>query len=136
MAKRKHARVAVQRSVEYRHAQGQGDGMLMNLSLHGCGINGAPPFSGGTRLRLRLWLPDQALPVTVEQAIVRWVKDDSFGVSFLKVHPDAQARLAQVFQLLHEAQQPEVKVIPRSALAHYDGAPSVEGNAPDWSRPT
>jgi len=113
--KRKHPRVVVQRRVEYRHTQGQGEGMLMNLSLHGCGVKGAPPFSCGTRLRLRLWLPDQAHPVAVEQAVVRWVKDDRFGVSFLKVHPDAQARLEQVFQLLHEAQQPEVHVIPLSA---------------------
>ena len=94
MSKRKHARVVVQRRVEYRYAQGQGDGMLMNLSLHGCGINGVPSFSCGTRLRLRLWLPDQTLPVTVEQAVVRWVKADQFGVSFLDVPPETRSRLA------------------------------------------
>ena len=48
---------------------------------------------------------------TVEQAVVRWVKDGQFGVSFLHVPPDVQARLAQVFQLLHEDQKPTVRMI-------------------------
>ena len=117
MSKRIHIRVVVHWRVEYRHARGRGDGMLMDLSLHGCRIKGAPPFSCGTRLRrLQLWLPDQAQPVKVEQAVVRWVKDDQFGVSFLEVPPEARACLEQVCKLLHEAQQPEKHVIhvPRS----------------------
>jgi hypothetical protein len=122
MSKRIRARVVVHRRVEYRHAQGQGDGVLLDLSLLGCRIKGAPPCGCGTRLRLQLWLPDQAQPVAVEQAVVRWVKADEFGVSFLDVPSDTRARLAQVFQLLHEAQQPEEKVIPNSAFVHYDGA--------------
>lgn len=123
MSKRIHARVVVHRRVEYRHAGGQGHGMLIDLSLQGCRIKGASPFSCGTRLRLQLWLPDQAQPVNVELAVVRWIKDDQFGVSFLQVSPDARARLEHVFQLLHEAQQPEVKVISVSAFLRFDGMP-------------
>jgi PilZ domain len=103
MSTRIHARVMVQRRVEYRYAQGQGEGMLLNLSLQGCRIKGAPPFPCGTRLRLELWLLEQSQSVKVELAAVRWVKDDQFGVSFLNVPPDARARLKQVFQLLQEA---------------------------------
>ena len=44
--------------------------MLMDLSLQGCQIKGAALFESGTRLRLQLWLPDQARPVKVEQAAV------------------------------------------------------------------
>jgi hypothetical protein len=121
MSKRIRGRVVVQQRVEYRYARGQGEGMLMELALHGCRIKGTPPFSCGTRLRLQLWLPDQSQPVEVEQAVVRWTKDDQFGVSFLDVPPDTRARLAQVFQLLYEAQQPEVKVICVSAFLGSDG---------------
>jgi hypothetical protein len=46
--------------------------------------------------------------MAVEQAVVRWIKADQCGVSFLDVPPDTRARLAQVLQLLHEAQQPGV----------------------------
>ena len=102
MPTRIHARVMVHQRVEYRYAQGQGEGMLLNLSLQGCRIKGAPPFPCGTRLRLELWLLEQSQPVKVELAAVRWVKDDQFGVSFLNVPPDDRARLKQVFQLLHE----------------------------------
>ena len=86
-----------------------------------------PPFSCGTRLRFQLWLPDQAQPVEVEQTVVRWIKDDQFGVSFLAVSPDARVRLEQVFELLHEAWLPEERVIPRSAFAHYNGARKADG---------
>ena len=100
------ARVVVRRPVDYRDARGHGEGMLMDLSMQGCRIQGAPPFACGTRLRLQLWLPDQFQPLKVEQAIVRWVKHDQCGVSFVDVPPDARARLERVFQVLHAAQQP------------------------------
>jgi hypothetical protein len=121
VSKRKHARVLLQRRVEYRHAQGQGEGTLLDLSLRGCRIQGAPPCACGTRLRLQLWLPDQGQPMAVEQAVVRWVKADEFGVSFQDVPPDVQARLAQVVQVLHEAQQPKKQVI---SLAFLDASRS------------
>ena len=112
MSKRLGARVKVHRKVEYQHAQGKGEGILLDLSLKGCRIKGAYTGSSGTRLRLQLWLPDHSQPVKVEMAAVQWIKDNQFGVSFLKLSPDAQARLAQVFRLLHEAQeQPEARAI-------------------------
>jgi hypothetical protein len=127
MSKRVHARVMVHRRVGYTHAEGQGEGMLLDLSLHGCRIKGVPPGSCGTRLRLQLWLPDQSEPVKIELATVRWVKHEQFSVSFLEVSPDTQARLKQVFQLLHEAQQPEARMIQMPASAFSDaqhGAPN------------
>src|SRR5262250_591686 len=99
MAKRIHARSMVHRRVEYQHARGQGEGMLVDLSLEGCRIKGVPPFPCGTRLRLQLWLPDQAQPVNVELAAVRWVAAEQFGVSYLDVSPDALGRIEQVVQL-------------------------------------
>ena len=111
MAKRRDARGMVHRRVEYRHAGGRVDGTLVDLARQGCRIKGALLPSCGTRLRLRLWLPDLAQPVTVDQAAVRWVQDDQFGVSFLEVSPAARACLEQVCQVVCEPQQPKVKVI-------------------------
>ena len=115
MFKRIRTRVVVHRPVEYRHAGGQGQGMLMDLALQGCRIKGASRLSCGARLKLRIWLPDQEEPVTVERTIVRWATDDQVGVSFLELFPEARARLDQVFQLLHDAQQSAPHVIPVSA---------------------
>lgn len=112
MSKRRHARVRIHRRVDYHHAGGHGQGKLVDLSLGGCRIEGVSAGASGTRLRLQLWLPDQAHPVKIELAAVQWVKHDQFGVRFLQVSPDARVRLAQVFQSLHEAQQqPEARVI-------------------------
>ena len=111
MAKRIHARAMVHRRVEYQHTRGQGEGMLVDLSLQGCRIKGVPPSPCGTRLRLQLWLPDQAQPVNVELAAVRWIAAEQFGVSFQEVSPDARELIEQMVQLLREAQQPQVKVI-------------------------
>ena len=136
MSKRIGARVMVHRRVEYQHARGQGDGMLLDLSLQGCRIKGAPPFPCGTRLRLQLWLPDQSQPVKVELAAVRWVTDDQFGVSFLEMPPDARARFEQVFQLLHEAQQPEAHVIPVSAFLGSEQGSASRGVRIGFGKPT
>ena len=62
-------------------------------------------------MRLWLWLPDLSLPVEIEQGVVRWIRDDQFGVSFLKLQPAMQARLVHVFQVLATAQQPKKQVI-------------------------
>lgn len=111
MAKRIHARAMVHRRVAYRHARGQGEGMLLDLSLQGCRIKGVPSFPCGTRLRLQLWFPDQAQPANVDLAAVRWITGEEFGVRFLEVSQDVRGRIEQVVRLLSEAQQPAVKVI-------------------------
>lgn len=112
MSKRGNDRVSVRRKVEFQHAQGKGEGVLLDLSLKGCRIQGVYPSSSGTRLRLQLWLPDQSQPMKVDLAAVQWIKKNQFGVSFLSMSPEAQARLAQVFRMLHEAQQqPEARAI-------------------------
>ena len=47
----------------------------------------------------------------IEQAVVRWVKDNQVGVSFLQLPPETRTRLERVFQLLNTAQQPPAKKI-------------------------
>lgn len=111
MAKRIRARSSVHGKVEYGHAGGQGEGRLLDLSLQGCRIKGAPPFRCGARLRLQLWLPILAQPLTVDLAAVRWIQGDQFGISFLELSPHDRACLEQVCQLVLEAERPQVKVI-------------------------
>jgi hypothetical protein len=112
VAKRIRPRVAAHLPVEYRHAGGQGQGMLLDFTLQGCRISGACPLSCGARLKLQIWLPNQAEPVTIERAVFRWATDDQFGVSFLELSADARARLLQAFQLLQKEQQAAAQVIP------------------------
>jgi hypothetical protein len=116
MTKRIRARGVIDGRVEYGHAGGRGDGRVLDLSLQGCRIKGAPPFRCGARLRLQLCFPNLAQPVKIDLAAVRWVQDDQFGISFLEVSPHARACLEQVCQLVLEAERPQVKVISISAF--------------------
>lgn len=104
MSTRKHPRVALRRPVQFRHAQGQGEGILLDLSLGGCRIEGAFTGTVGTRVRLQLSLPDRAEALMIDHAVVRWVRGNQWGLSFLEVPSAVQNRLRQVFQLLHQAQ--------------------------------
>ena len=47
----------------------------------------------GDRLSIRLSLPNQASPMTVEEATVRWEKDQVYGVEFVDLSPVAEMRL-------------------------------------------
>ena len=50
----------------------------------------------------------------------------SIGVGFLRLSPDAQARLAQVFRLLHEAQQqPEARAMQIAPSASVGSEPGT-----------
>jgi hypothetical protein len=135
MVKRLGARGMVQGRVEYRHAGGLGDGTLVDLARQGCRIKGASPPPCGMRLRLQLWLPDLAQPVTVDLAAVRWVQDDEFGVSFLEVSPDARACLEQVCQVVLEPPQPTVKVISIPPFLGPEEEVVSRGGPPTRKRP-
>jgi len=90
------------------------------------------------RLRLQLWLPDLAQPVTVDLAAVRWVKDDQFGVSFLEVSPDARTCLEQVCQEVLEPPHPKEKVISIPPFLGSEGEESEvvsRGGPPMRKRP-
>jgi hypothetical protein len=126
MAKRKGPRLAtVDQRVDYRHVQGQSTGTLINVSMRGCQIKGTFPFPCGTRLRLRLWLPGEILAVDVERAVVPWVKDQTFGVAFLELTPDARIRIDRALERLQERQPCAVQsrheeTIPSSAFIRWD----------------
>jgi len=136
MSKRIHARAVMHRRVEYRHTGGQGEGMLLDLSLLGCRIKGASPFHCGTRLRLKLLFPDQSLSVNIDLAAVRWIAGEQFGVRFLEVSPTARAHIEQVVRVLSEAQQPEVKVIHIPACFASEQGEAGHGFQLDFWKPT
>jgi len=125
--------MAVDQRVDYRHAQGQGSGTVMNLSTEGCQINGTFLFPCGTRLRLKLSFPGEVDAVDVDLAAVRWIKDNHFGVIFIALSPDARRRIDRVIDALQATQHPAIvepqAQIPSSAFTGWDfseaGEPEV-----------
>jgi hypothetical protein len=108
----------VQQPVEYQHAGGRGQGMLMDLALQGCRIAVASRLSCGMFLKLLICFRDQAEFVTIERAVVRLAIDDQFGVSFLEMSSGARASLAvcmlQCWQGVERAAAPLLSSGPRA----------------------
>jgi hypothetical protein len=72
-----------------------GEGMVVDLSYTGCRITTVVQVPHGTSLEVRLILPDDLPPLTVESCIVRWSRGHEFGVQFLDPRDEHRARLAQ-----------------------------------------
>ena len=80
-----------------------GEGRLENLSFGGAAILSDIAIPRGEYLSLTVALPAQAGTVEIELAPVRWVKEGSFGVEFIRIAPESQQRLKQYLAALEEA---------------------------------
>ncbi len=54
----------------------------------------------GVPVEVRLYLPDEAMPVDVDRAVVRWAIGREFELEFLRIGPEAQARLGRFLSTL------------------------------------
>ncbi len=93
MDRRKHPRYDISLPVAFSGPGGEGEGKVVNLSREGCGIASKVKPRVGTYLDLRLQLPDDASPLRIESAAVRWITEQEFGVQFLYMVQDVHARL-------------------------------------------
>jgi hypothetical protein len=61
----------------------EGEGMVINLSPKGCMVESEAAVKVAEAMSLIMLLPDQTPPTTVDLALVRWVKNDAFGLEFI-----------------------------------------------------
>jgi hypothetical protein len=81
-----------------------GQGTVINLSVPGCAIQTDLPVQPGDYLELLLMTPDQARPLTVTLAKVRWAALQTAGIEFIRVRRDDQGRIQHLIgQVLDEA---------------------------------
>jgi hypothetical protein len=45
-------------------------------------------------LSVNLFLPDQAMPIMIDEAVVRWTNGLEFGLELTQMKPDAASRLS------------------------------------------
>lgn len=77
-----------------------GEGTLGNLSIRGCCVFSLTEVKPGTTVQLRVDVSDDEPPLQVDQAIVRWHRDNCFGLEFVSLTPDEWARLQHVVKAL------------------------------------
>lgn len=72
---------------------GDGIGVVFDVSMKGAKVMSEAGIQCGDRLSVSLSLPNQASPMTVEEAAVRWEKDQVYGLEFVDLSPVAEMRL-------------------------------------------
>lgn len=85
-------------SVSGDHLDESGEGTALNLSLDGCGFASNLMVPSGVYVQVKLHLPEQASPITIELAIIRWSAGRRFGLEFIRAHPEEQSRLVQAIK--------------------------------------
>ena len=94
---RRVPRIPVQTSVTYLTPEIQAKGLVVDASREGLRIESDDPVHVGMRLALVLFLPGDQEPVMIEDATVRWVRGNHFGVQFVKWSANAEDRLGSFF---------------------------------------
>ncbi|HRC25722.1 MAG: PilZ domain-containing protein, partial [Nitrospira sp.] len=101
---RSSTRVAVTYPVRLSGDSMIGQGTLINLSGPGCAVETTLPVQPGDYLELHVMAPDQARPLTVGLAKVRWATEKKAGIEFIRVRRDEQSRLQRLIgQVLEES---------------------------------
>ena len=77
-----------------------GDGLVVDLSLQGCGILSPVDVLPGTMLELRIYTSSDEGPLAVGEAVVRWCRDGRVGLEFLSLQPGEWARLQNIVKEL------------------------------------
>lgn len=101
MEQRKVQRFSDNSLVTFSGETAEGEGR--NLSLGGAAVLSDVAIPRGEYLTLTITFPTQAGAIEIELAPVRWVKDGSFGVEFIRIAPGSQQRLKQYLAMLEGA---------------------------------
>lgn len=71
----------------------EGEAALLDISASGCRASSSIPLAAGMILRLSLFLPDHQWPLRINQAIVRWIDNNQFGLEFTDITMAQRERL-------------------------------------------
>jgi c-di-GMP-binding flagellar brake protein YcgR len=84
MRLRNSQRKYVRYSANVQTDNGAGEGTLFDLSATGCRMQSNIALTPGSYLALHIEAPETESPLAVELSIVRWHKDNQFGIEFLR----------------------------------------------------
>jgi hypothetical protein len=84
MRLRSSPRIYVRYPASVQTDNGAGEGTLFDLSAAGCRMQSNVALKPGSYLALHIETPCGETPVAVEVSIVRWHKDNQFGIEFLR----------------------------------------------------
>jgi hypothetical protein len=71
----------------------EGEATILDISTNGCKATSLTEVNVGLVLKLSLFLQDQQWPLRIDQAVVRWVDGQCFGLEFIGIRPAQRERL-------------------------------------------
>ena len=102
--RRKHRRVPAQVQGFLLGNSHEIEAVTLDLSVGGARFECDIEVYPGKVIRVRLVIPGVEEPLSIEDARVQWVGEDTFGVSFQNVRP---AELDELEQLIDECEEAE-----------------------------
>ena len=91
-----HRRLPVAYPVIFGGAPFVGEGMVSDLSLSGCAVTCERTVLAGSYIKLSVVLPDPTSSLFIELGKIRWVRENAFGVEFIRVPTLTRHRLDRV----------------------------------------
>ena len=70
--------------------------MVSDLSLSGCSVTCERTVLSGSYIKLSIVLPDPTSSLFIELGKIRWVKENTFGVEFIRLPTLTRHRLDRV----------------------------------------
>lgn len=101
MEDRYSSRVPVECPIIFAGETVMGEGRVIDVSSPGCLMESSQPVRSGDYLRLKLFLPDGRSAISIPLAVVRWVKNNQFGVEFIRTSEVDEFRIKR-FVRLHQ----------------------------------
>lgn len=104
MERRKHRRIPAQVQGFLLGNSHEVEGKTIDLSLGGAKFESELNVHPGKVIVIRLVLPGVEEPVSIQEALVRWVGEQQFGVEFQNVDPDDLDELEQLLDEYDDAE--------------------------------
>jgi len=99
--KREHPRFTAQFRSTFSGGQREGQGKTLDLSDGGCRIESDYPVVANASFECRIYAPGLSWPLRVDEAQVRWVNGNTFGLQFIVMQPEERVKLRQVIANLY-----------------------------------
>jgi hypothetical protein len=98
MRLRSSPRKYVRYSASVQTDNGAAEGILFDLSATGCRMQSNAALTSGSYLALHIVAPETESPLAVEVSIVRWTKDNQFGIEFLRYAHGVRERVTDLIE--------------------------------------
>jgi len=100
---RKYPRFPVSLPVSFGDGATVQTGMVIDISREGCRIRCTDTAPHVKYFRVEIQLDDPHEMLMVDLAVARWLRNGEFGIEFIRMEPDHQARLRNLIRVCEEA---------------------------------